>query len=66
MVRVVRSWHLVATSLIALAAISCVVVLSLLHWYCVDVLCVERTGLRRTWAARLRSLLSLSNAVESR
>lgn len=66
MIRIIWSWHLVATPLIALAATSSVVVLSRLDRHGIDVLSVERACISASWTTRLRSLLALFDAVQGR
>lgn len=66
MIRIIRSWHLVATLLITLAATSSVVVLSLLNRHSIDVLSVKGASISAAWATRLRGLLALFDAVQGR
>ena len=66
MIWVVWSWNLVASTLVTLAAIACVIVPALADRNSVDVLCVEWASLWRSWATWLWVLLTPLDSREGR
>lgn len=66
MIKIIWSWNLVTTLLIALAATSSVVVLSLLDRHSIDVLSVKGASISASWTTGLRSLLAFFDAVQGR